>query len=405
MRLTARPGDVGLSAERLARIGAWMRGYVDAGKLPCAMTLVARRGEVVFFEAQGLADVEAGKPLAADSILRMYSMSKPVTSVAAMMLYEEGRFQLDDPVARFIPGFTDMAVAVSGEGEEIVSEPAREPVTIRHLMTHTSGLIYGFMNETPLGKLYQAEKLDFGHGSGTLEDAVGRLARVPLTSHPGAEWNYGVSTDVLGYLVEVISGERFDRFLAERVLGPLGMADTGFHVPESEQGRFAALYGPTEEGGIELIDPPRASSFMREATMHSGGSGLVSTMGDYHRFCEMLRRKGELDGVRLLGRKTVEYMTLNHLPGDLAAMGQPRFSETSYAGIGFGLGFSVVIDPAKAEVMSSPGEYAWGGAASTAFWIDPVEDLVAIFLTQLLPSCTYPLRRELHALVYQAIID
>jgi CubicO group peptidase (beta-lactamase class C family) len=231
-----------------------------------------------------------------------------------------------------------------------------------------------------------------------------RLARIPLLAHPGTQWNYSVATDVLGALVETISGIPFDRFLKERITDPLGMRDTGFYVPDASHGRLAANYQPGKDG-LELIDDPKTSRYLKPRKLCSGGGGLVSTAADYLRFCDFLRRKGELDGVRLLGRKTVEYMTTNHLPGDMAAMGQPRFSESSYEGIGFGLGFSVTLDPAKAQIIGSPGEYAWGGAASTAFWIDPKEDMAVVMLTQLMPSSTWPIRKELRVLTYQAIID
>ena len=244
-----------------------------------------------------------------------------------------------------------------------------------------------------------------GTGTGTVADAVARLARLPLLCHPGTAWNYGVSLDVLGRLVEVIADQSLDRFLAERIFQPLGMLDTCFQVPPDKLDRFAALYGPTPQGGIELKESPAQSAFAQNVTLFSGGGGLMSTAGDYFRFTEMLRLKGEFNGVRLLGRKTVDYMTRNHLPGDLADMGQASFSETSYEGVGFGLGFSVMLDPAKAQVMGTPGEYGWGGMASTAFWVDPGEDMTVIFLTQLSPSSTYPLRRELRVLTYQALID
>lgn len=405
MPVTAAPEDVGLSSARLRNVTTWMMRYLDAGKLPGMLTLVARRGEIVFLESCGSRDVDTGQPVTEDTIFRFYSMTKPVTSVAVMMLYEEGCFQLDDPISRYIPAFADMRVYVSGEGESMETEPARGPITIRQLLTHTSGLTYGVGETTAVAALYRKHDLDFNPDAGTLAETVKRLCRVPLLCHPGMEWNYSVSADVLGYLIEIASGQRFDRFLEERILGPLGMVDTAFKVPADKLDRFAALYGPARDGGFELIEAPATSPFVKEVTTFSGGAGLVCTAGDYYRFTEMLRRKGELGGVRLLGRKTVEYMTTNHLPGDLASMGQPTFGETSFSGIGFGLGFSVMLDPAKAQIVGTAGEYAWGGYASTAFWTDPHEDMSVIFLTQLMPSDTYPLRRELRALTYQALID
>lgn len=399
------PESLGLSSERLDRIRPWMQGYVDAGRLPGASVLVARAGEIAWVRSTGYADVERRRRLRSDHLLRFYSMTKPVTSVAAMMLYEQGRFQLDDELARFLPAFRDPRVHVEGEGGGLRSEPARGPITIRQLLTHSAGFTYGLGNTHPVSRLYREHRTDFHPADGPLEEVIPRLAALPLVHHPGERWNYGVATDVLGRLVEVLSGQRLDRFFSEHVLGPLGMHDTAFQVAPSKRERLARLYGPSEEGGLVPLEPSGASPYFDGVTTFAGGAGLVSTLGDYFRFTEMLRRKGEFEGVRLLGRKTVEYMTCNHLPGDLAAMGQAAFNETSYEGIGFGLGFAVVLDPARAAVLTSKGEYHWGGAASTAFWIDPAEDLSVIFLTQLLPSGTYPLRRELRALVYQALID
>ena len=405
MQPTTNPESVGLSTGRLERIRPWMQGYMDAGKLAGASVLVARAGEIAWVAAAGYADIEQRRRFETGHLLRFYSMTKPVTSVAAMMLYERGLFQLDDPVARFIPALGDMQVHVSGEGDDMRCEPARRPVTIHQLLTHSAGFTYGLDNDHPVSRLYRERRTDFYPTDGALDEVVSRLACLPLVHHPGERWNYGVATDVLGCLVEVVSGERFDSFFAEHILGPLGMNDTAFQVPPGKRERLARLYGPSNSGGLILLEPPEVSPYFDKVTTFAGGAGLISTLGDYFRFTEMLRRGGELDGVRLLGRKTVQYMTRNHLPGDLAEMGQETFNETTYAGIGFGLGFAVVQDPARAEVLTSVGEYHWGGAASTAFWIDPAEDLTVIFLTQLLPSSTWPLRRELRALVYSALID
>jgi CubicO group peptidase (beta-lactamase class C family) len=400
-----KPEDVGLSSARLELIQPWIQTYLDAGKLPGATIFVARHGKAAYCKSFGLRDVEANQPMGTDTILRFYSMTKPITTVALLMLFEEGRFQLDDPVAAFIPSFKDLRVYVSGEGDDMVTEPLHIPMTLHHLLTHTSGLTYGFGNEGPIPELYRAQHADFGDHNGSLEAVVERLAQIPLQFQPWQRWNYGVSTDVLGRVVEVISGQPLDTFFKERIIRPLDMVDTGFAVPKDQIHRFAALYERTDEKDLSLLEAPGSSTLIDTVETFSGGSGLVSTLGDYFRFTEMLRRKGELDGERLLGRKTVEYMTCNHLPGDLADMGQPVFTETSYEGIGFGLGVSVMLDPAKAKVMGSAGEYAWGGYASTAFWIDPVEDMTVIFLTQLIPSSAYPIRRELRVLTYQALID
>ena len=399
------PEKLGLCAQRLARIGPWMRGWVDSGRLPGMVTLVARRGRVAYLDSYGLRDVGAGVTMGEDTVFRIYSMTKPLTSVAIMMLYEEGHFQLDDPIAHHLPMFADMRVFSSGDAERYETIAANGPITFRQLLTHTAGLTYGFLEATPVDALYRRHGVDFQSAECPLLEMMVPLAALPLLCQPGAEWNYSVATDVLGALVEVISGQDFGSFLRERVLIPLAMHDTDFHVREENHGRFAANYTRSRDGGLKQIDGARDSRYLKPRALISGGGGLVSTIADYFRFCSLLRNHGELEGVRLLGRKTVEFMTRNHLRGDMADMGQPRFSESSYSGVGFGLGFSVMIDAAKAEIMGSPGEYAWGGAASTAFWIDPQEDLAVILLTQLLPSSTYPLRRQLRVLSYQAIVD
>ncbi len=405
MELETTPEAVGLDGARLGRVSAWMRRQVEEGRLPGLVVAVARRDRLVFLDHCGQRDLEAGAAMTPDTVFRIYSMTKPVTTVAALMLYEEGRFQLDDPIERYLPEFAAPRVYVGGEGEAVETVRAETPITVRQLMTHTAGLTYGFLGETPVDALYRARGVDFQRGDTPLAELVALLAEQPLLFQPGTRWNYSVATDVLGRLVEVLSGETLERFLAERILAPLGMRDTAFHVPEHALDRFAACYTPGKEGGLEPIDPARGSRFTRPMVTFSGGGGLVSTAADYLRFARMLARGGELDGVRLLGRKTVATMTMNHLPGDLAAMGQARFAETSYEGIGFGLGVSVMLDPARAQIMGSPGEYAWGGAASTAFWVDPAEELIVVLLTQLVPSSAYPLRRELRVLTYQALVD
>ena len=343
--------------------------------------------------------------MAPDTIFRFYSMTKPLTSTAIMMLYEEGHFQLDDPITNFLPCFRNMRVSVGGMRGKVDTVPAERDITFRDLLSHTSGLTYGFMEANPVDAMYRERGIDFAATGKTLGEMVELAAGIPLIAQPGAEWNYSISTDVLGHLVAVISGLPFDRFMRERVTGPLGMVDTDFRVPPEKICRLAANYARGADGRPMLIDDPEDSMFAKAGRIPGGGGGLVSTAADYMRFCRMMLNKGELDGVRLLGRKTVELMTCNHLRGDMAAMGQPRFSESSYHGIGFGLGFSVMLDPAKAQILGSPGEYAWGGAASTAFWIDPAEDMAVIMLTQLMPSSTYPIRRELRVLTYQAVID
>jgi CubicO group peptidase (beta-lactamase class C family) len=400
------PEQVGLSAARLARISTWMKGWVDSGKLPGLLVAVMRRGELAFAETYGKADVERNAPVRPDTIYRIYSMTKPLTSTAIMMLYEEGRFQLDDPISRFIPGFANPRVYAGGSRGKIDTVPAEREINFRDLLSHTSGLTYGFMESNPVDALYRSKDgVDFQTATTSLRAVVDRLATFPLIAQPGQAWNYSVSTDVLGSLVEVISGQPFEKFLVEKVARPLGMVDTDFHVPPAKRDRFAANYQAGPDGKLQLIDDPAKSRYLAPRTVNSGGGGLVSTASDYLRFCKFMLNKGELEGVRLLGKKTVELMTMNHLGGDMADMGMPRFSESPYYGIGFGLGFSVTIDPAKAQILGTAGEYAWGGAASTAFWCDPQEDMAVVMLTQLMPSSTYPIRRELRVLSYQAIVD
>ncbi|GJD53397.1 hypothetical protein OPKNFCMD_6172 [Methylobacterium crusticola] len=402
---SVEPEAVGLSSERLERIVPWMRAYVEDGRLPGLSVTVARRGGVAFSRAHGLSDLARGTPMAHDTIVRVYSMTKPLTSTAIMMLYEEGRFQLDDPVTRFLPEFRDMRVLTGGSRLRPETVPAERDITVRDLLTHTSGLTYGFMESTLVDQMYRDQGVDFQTAETSLADVVARAARLPLLAQPGAEWNYSIATDVLGHLVAVIAGVPFDTFLRERIIRPLGMVDTDFHVPAEKLARFASNYALGQDGRLTLIDDAAEGRYARPRAVPSGGGGLVSTAADYGRFCRFILGGGALDGVRLLGRKTVALMTANHLPGDLAEMGQPRFSESSYSGIGFGLGFSVMLDPARAQILGTPGEVAWGGAASTAFWIDPAEDLFVILLTQLMPSSTWPVRRELRVLTYAALTD
>jgi CubicO group peptidase (beta-lactamase class C family) len=414
--VTDKPEDLGLSSSRLARIGPFFeQAYVAPGRLPGVLTLVARRGQVALLACIGDRDLAAGRPVEADTIFRLYSMTKPITSVALMMLYEEGRFQLDDPVSRFLPELGGLRVWEDGTPLSFRTVPAERDITVRDLLTHTAGFTYGFMGRHPLDALYRRRGVEGravlapqeGEPSADLSELVAKLGDLPLLFSPGSRWSYSVATDVCGHLVERLSGQPFDAFLSERILGPLDMVDTGFSVTADQADRLASCYAFTASDPLVEVDAPAASSYLTPPTYLSGGGGLVSTAADYLRFALMLLNGGELDGQRILGRKTVEYMTVNHLPtgGDLASMGQRVFSETTYEGIGFGLGFSVVLDPVRAAVVGSAGEYAWGGAASTMFWVDPREELVVLLLTQLLPSSTYPIRRQMKALTYQALID
>jgi CubicO group peptidase (beta-lactamase class C family) len=406
--MIVKPEEVGLSSSRLARIGEHFQRYIDAGKLAGTLTLIARQRKVAYFEAQGYLEIERRRPVTQDSVFRIYSMTKPITTVGLMMLYEQGRLQLDDPVHRFIPSWRDQKVFVGGNHPTWKTAPVERPMTIRDLLSHTSGLTYGFMERTNVDAAYRKLGVaDRARAGNTLRTMVDTLAELPLEFSPGTRWNYSVSTDVVGHVIEVISGQRLDAYLREHVLQPLGMHDTAFVIGDEHRARFAANYERQADGSLKLIDDP-AKSVYRECSFFSGGGGLVSTARDYFRFTAMMANKGELDGIRLLGRKTVELMTLNHLPDgqDLTALAQAgMFTETAYGGVGFGLGFSVMLSPARAQISGTPGEYAWGGAASTAFWVDPVEDLIVIFMTQLMPSSSYPLRRELRALAYSALIE
>ena len=407
MRIVA-PESVGLSSEGLRRIDHHLVSrYIEPGKIAGALTLVARRGEVAWLSPLGLMDRERRKPMRADTIFRIYSMTKPITSVALMMLHERGMFSLADPVHRYLPAWKDLRVHRYGRHPHFDTEPAGRAMTIRDLLNHTSGLSYHIMERTPVDEAYRA--LDIGGTTTTLRDMVERLATLPLEFSPGTRWSYSIATDVIGHLVELLSGQRFDDYLRTQIFEPLGMPDTGFTVAADNIARFAANYtrlpGSTE---ATLLDDPTDSPYTRPKTRLSGGGGLVSTAVDYFRVCEMLRRGGELDGKRILGPRTIAYMTTNHLPGggDLAGLATAgTFSETRYEGVGFGLGFYVVIDPVRAQVPTSPGEYGWGGLASTAFWVNPADDLTVIFLTQLVPSTTFDFRGQLKAIIHGAIID
>ena len=401
------PAEVGLDAHRLGRIDRHFARYVDDGRLPGWSLAVARRGKVAHVASYGLRDREAELPIEPDTIFRIYSMSKPITSVALMLLHEEGRFELKHSVARYLPEFADLQVYESGEGDDMVTRPATQKMRIWHLLTHTSGLTYGFHYSHPVDAAYRAAGFDFGTPRGLdLAGCCEAFASLPLVFEPGTEWNYSVSTDVVGRLVEVLSGQPLDQFLQDRIFEPLGMDDTGFFVPEADHGRLAALYIPTDHarGSVRFDQVGKAAT--RPPAMLGGGGGLVSTLGDYQRFASMLCGGGQLDGRRIIGPRTLAYMASNHLPGnaDLEAFGRPLFSETTFDGVGFGLGFSVTIDPIKAKVPGAVGEYGWGGAASTTFWVDPAEELTATFMTQLLPSSTHPIRSELKQLVSQAIV-
>jgi CubicO group peptidase (beta-lactamase class C family) len=403
----ASPAALGFSAERLLRIDRFLaERYVEPGLLPGALLLVARRGELVHRSVLGHASLERGQKLEEDTIFRVYSMTKPVTSVAFMMLAEENRISLDDPVAKWLPSWRDQAVFTGGQPGAFTTRPVAAPMRVIDLLRHTSGLTYGFQNRTHVDAAYRRLNLDTSTQD-SLADFCDALGSVPLEFSPGTSWNYGVSTDVVGHLVSLASGQPFDEFVRSRILQPLGMHDTDFHVPEAKVARFADNYVRSAQGTLAMA-PKIDGDFREPPRAPSGGGGLVGTAADYLRFCEMLRRGGELDGVRLLGPKTLALMRMNHLPGgkEIADLAPPgMFSEAAYQGLGFGLGFAMVTDPARYGVASSPGEFFWGGKASTAFWVDPVEDVCVVFMTQLMPSSTYPVRRELRTMVNAAIVE
>jgi CubicO group peptidase (beta-lactamase class C family) len=403
----SRPESVGLSSHRVQHLDRFIRQrYLDTGRLPCAAILIERRGEVAHTSLQGYMDVERGRAVTEDTLFRIYSMTKPITSVALMMLVEEGAIALDDPVHRYIPQWRNLGVYEAGFIGTFRTRPASAPMRIVDLLRHTSGLTYGLQQRTNVDAAYR--KFGFGDpaGTSTLDAMIEGLAKIPLEASPGEVWNYSVSTDVLGYLIGKVSGVPFEDFLRQRIFAPLGMTDTGFHVPPEKASRLAACYVATPDGRMQLQDDPLTSRYLKAPSFVSGGGGLVSTTADYLRFCRMLLDGGVLEDARLLSPKTVELMTANHLPGgkELPEMSVSLFSETGYSGVGFGLGFAVTTNPARSLLPGSVGDFSWGGMASTCFWIDPREQLIVIFMTQLMPSTLYNLRRELRTLVYSAFI-
>lgn len=385
----AVPEDMGMSTSRLERMAPVMQGYVDSGKIPCALTMIARGGRLVHFEKFGMQDIAAAKPMEFDTIFRLYSMTKPITSVAVMMLYEEGHFQLTTPVSEFVPFFKDMKVYTE-DGKDIVD--AEREVTIKHLLTHTTGLIYDSNKDNhPIDQEYEDADL-YG---GDLTNMIEKLGDIPLIHQPGSAWKYGMSTDVLGYLVQVVSGMPFETFLKTRILDPLGMPDTGFSVRVENANRYSKVYEFGDDGSLEAIEKVHASTGPL-SFFHSGGGGLQSTAADYLRFCQMVLNDGELDGVRLLGRKTAELIRMSHVPPDWLA--------PERTGTGFGLGFSVITDVADTNSLGSVGTCSWGGMASTTFWIDPVEELIGILMTQLVGADS-PFHAQFRTLTYQALTE
>jgi CubicO group peptidase (beta-lactamase class C family) len=415
----ASPESAGMSKAAFDRIENHLgQRYIEAGRFPGTQLTVYRRGQLVHSSVQGLADIERKVAVKDDTIFRIYSMTKPITSIAFMMLVEEGRVALEEPVHRYIPEWKNLGVFQAGVWPAFLTRPASRPMQIVDLMRHTSGLTYGFQQRSNVDAAYRELKIGEIEKAGTLSSMIADLTKVPLEFSPGEAWNYSVSTDVIGYLIGVISGKPFEQFLQERIFDPLGMNDTGFFVPPDKAHRLAACYSASPQGamtfhasdrkgGLTLQDDPATSPFLSPPSFISGGGGLCSTSADYLTFCRALLNGGELDGVRLIGPKTLALMTSNHLPGDrtLPELSRSLFSEATYHGIGFGLGVSVTLDPARTLIPGSRGEYAWGGAATTSFWIDPAEELIAIFMTQVLPSTATPIRRELRTMIYSAIAD
>lgn len=398
------PDEARLDPGALERLDRHCARWVDEGRLPGFLLAVARGGRVAHLTTYGARDVAAGLPVRSDTLWRIYSMTKPVASVGALTLVEEGRLSLDDPVGRHLPAFAEPRVYEGGSGEGVRTRPAAGPLLVRHLMTHTAGLTFGFYHTHPVDALYRAAGLESSVVPGaSLAETVDLYARLPLQFDPGTQWNYSVASNVLGRVIEVVSGRPLDVFLAERVFRPLGMADAGFQVTDEQAGRLAELYGEAEGGGIE---PIAGLPLRGRPRFLSGSGGMVASAHDMHRFMEFMRRRGELDGVRLLARETVDLMTRNHLPGgaDLRAFGsRPAHDDPGNDGVGFGLGVSVVVDPSRTRDPSGPGTYGWSGVATTTFWVDPGRDLTVQFYTQVRPRSSHPVFRDLRRLVHDAV--
>ena len=398
----------GLSSERQKKIDLhFQEKYIDTGKLSGAQILVARRGEIAHFSALGKMDIENDKPTTEDTTYRIYSMTKALTSVALMMLYEEGKFQLNDPVHKYLPEWESTEVWVSGEYPDFKTRPQDRPMMIRDLLSHQSGLTYGSNDLNSVDRGYQQIGWE-AMNKMPLPEWSKFIAKMALLFSPGTAWHYSVATDLCGYLVQVISGQPFDEFLSERIFEPLGMVDTSFTVTDDKLDRFAACYAPTSDGGMKLQDSPLSSAYRKKPVWVSGGGGLVSTTMDYYRFLQMLANNGKSEDRRYLSRKTIELMTANHLPDGRSVFDQaiyPPWNDQLFEGQGWGLGFAIALEHGKTQIAGSPGQYSWAGVASTEFWIDPTEEIVVIFMTQLMPSGTYPIKRELQVLVNAAIDD
>jgi CubicO group peptidase (beta-lactamase class C family) len=400
--------SVGFSPARLARINTLMQRYVDDGKLAGIIATVARRGQTAYMEKFGMMDIEANKPMQFDAIFRIASMTKPITSVAIMMLYEEGHFHLNTPISNFIPDFKDVKVFVGeGESESYYWTDLERPITFRHLFTHTAGLSYGWNENDPVDRQYQKAQKESGSDprKATVKDMVEGLTKLPLAFQPGTKWRYSYAIDVLGYIVEVISGKPLDEFLKERLFEPLGMTDTDFYVPEAKADRLCALYGhPNSPDKLELIEAPAHSQRFQKPAFLSGGGGLVSTIHDYARFAQMLANGGELDGVRVLSPTTVALYSINHAPEAALPYGFAAGEDLYHWGYGYSLGTRVLMDVSKTGIAGSVGEFGWDGAFSTYVWIDPKEALYGLMMLQHAPNAYYPIAQQFKQLTYQALI-
>ncbi len=390
----AEPETVGMSAERLHRINTFVQEYIDADQIAGAVTLVARKGKVVHYEAQGWRDKDNGVAMTHDSIFEMMSMTKPIVSTALMMLFEEGRFLLDDPIAKWLPEYAHHTVRINADGVRPITVPEARPVTVRHVLTHTSGLTLNPRGQG-LTEAQVAEATNHGEGWPTLAERVAHAAAIPAAFHPGDQWQYGASTDYVAVLVEKISGQSIDRFLHERIFEPLGMTDTYYYVPRDKVDRVAAVYRPDADGKIELMQAP---AFREPMRMFRGVAGLSSTAADYYQFAQMIANGGELNGVRLLGRMTVDNMISNHIGSDKEVY-------IRGGGYGFGLGFGILTNSAVAPDALSIGSYTWGGAFGTLYWADPVEDLIGILLIQIRPYSHLNIRPMFSNVVTQAVVD
>lgn len=402
------PASLGFAPDRLARIEPFLReAYIDSGRLPMTQLLIARDGKPVYYGKLGTMGEGRGD-LRDDALFRIASMTKPITSIAFMQLVEQCKVALEDPITKVFPEFADLQVYAGGGGS-IPFMPGRNapPIRFVDLLTHMSGFTYGLQNRTNIDAVYREHNFDFARRHLDSDEFVARLAELPLEFAPGERWNYSVSTDVLGIAVERISGQRLGNYFAEHIFGPLGMVDSAFGVADGQSERLVDAFQYVPDSPPQLFDAGIGSSLAKPGRFDSGGGGLVSTIADYHRFCAMLVNGGELDGARIISPKTLALMTANHLPGgaDLTQLSQSMFSESQNAGVGFGLGFACVIDAAKTLMPTSKGEYYWGGAYSTAFFVDPVEAITMVFMTQVYPSSVYPIRRQLKTLIYSALAD